>query len=81
MGEVGCFKLLGAELLCSRSCPQKSGHNVPINLQQDYVILQREAKAEAMGKSLPKEGLIRSCWVREMMFTSIKEILKYPVVL
>ena len=32
---AGCYKLLGAGLLCSQGCPGRSGHNVPINLQQD----------------------------------------------
>ena len=32
---VGCCKLLSAENLCSCSCPHRSGHRGPINLQQD----------------------------------------------
>ena len=32
---AGCCKLLVAGILCSCSCPHRSGHNVPINLQQD----------------------------------------------
>ena len=32
---VSCCKLLGAGILCSRSCPCRSGHDVPVNLQQD----------------------------------------------
>ena len=32
---AGCFKLLGAGILCSCNCPCRSGHNVPIHLQQD----------------------------------------------
>ena len=32
----GCFcKLPGAEILSSWSCPQRSGHNVSVNLKQD----------------------------------------------
>ena len=34
-GVVGCCKPLGVGILCSRSCPHRSGHNVPVNLQQD----------------------------------------------
>ena len=34
-GRVGCCKLLGVGILCSYSCPGRSGHNVSINLQQD----------------------------------------------
>ena len=30
----GC-RLLGAGILCSCSCPRRSGHSVPVNLQQD----------------------------------------------
>ena len=30
---AGCCKLLVARPLCSCSCPGRSGHNVPINLQ------------------------------------------------
>ena len=36
---VGCYKLLGARILCSCNCPGRSGHDVPINLQQTNVIL------------------------------------------
>ena len=32
---AGCFKLLGARILCSYSCPHRSGQDVPINLQKD----------------------------------------------
>ena len=34
-GVAGCCKLLGAGILFSCSCPHSSGHNVPVNLQQD----------------------------------------------
>ena len=34
-GLVACSKLLGFGILCSRSCPHRSGHDVPVNLQQD----------------------------------------------
>ena len=34
-GVVGCCKLLGVRILCSYICPHRSGHNVPVNLQQD----------------------------------------------
>ena len=30
-----CDKVLGAGILCSCSCLGRSGHNVPINLQED----------------------------------------------
>ena len=30
-----CYKVLGAGILCSCSCLGRSGHNVPINLQED----------------------------------------------
>ena len=33
-GARGC-KLLGAGILCFCSCPRKSGHDVPANLQQN----------------------------------------------
>ena len=32
---VGCCKLLSAGILCFCSCPHRSGHNDPVNLQQD----------------------------------------------
>ena len=32
---AGCCKLLGAGILCSYSCPCRSGHSVPVNLQED----------------------------------------------
>ena len=32
---ASCCKLLGAGILCSCSCPCRSGHNAPINFQQD----------------------------------------------
>ena len=32
---AGCCKLLGARILCSCSCSHWSGHNVPVNFQQD----------------------------------------------
>ena len=34
-GVVHCCKLPGAGILCSCRCPSRSGHSVPINLQQD----------------------------------------------
>ena len=34
-GVVSCGKLLGVGILCSCSCPCRSGQYVPINLQQD----------------------------------------------
>ena len=34
-GMVSCYQLLGMEVLCSSSCPHRSGHNVPVNLQQN----------------------------------------------
>ena len=32
---ISCCKLLGVGILCSFSCPHRSGHHVPINLQQN----------------------------------------------
>ena len=32
-GEVGCQKLLGVGILCSRSCPHRSHQGIPVNLQ------------------------------------------------
>ena len=32
---ISCCKLLGVESLCCCSCPRRSGHNVPLYLQQD----------------------------------------------
>ena len=34
-GVVSCCELLGVGILCSCSCPRRSGHDVPVNLQQD----------------------------------------------
>ena len=34
-GVIGCCKLLGVRILCSCSGPHRSGHDVPVNLQQD----------------------------------------------
>ena len=34
-GVVSFGKLLGAGILCSCSCPSRSGHHVPVNFQQD----------------------------------------------
>ena len=34
-GVVSCCKLLGVGILCSCSCPHRSGHDAPVNLQQD----------------------------------------------
>ena len=31
---AGCCNPLGAGILCSCSCPDRSGHNAPIKLQQ-----------------------------------------------
>ena len=31
----GCCKLLGAGMLCSYTCPCRSGYNILINLQQE----------------------------------------------
>ena len=33
MGIVGCCELLGVNILCPCSCPCRSGHIVPVNLQ------------------------------------------------
>ena len=30
-----CCKFLGAGILCSCSCPDRSSHDVPVNLQHD----------------------------------------------
>ena len=51
----GCgwlLQILGAELLCSCSCSQRSGLDVPINLQQDT----ERSKAEDMGEGPAWEG-------------------------
>ena len=32
---VDCCRLLGVRVLCSCICPSRSGHDVPVNLQQD----------------------------------------------
>ena len=32
---AGCYKFLGARILCSCSCQHRSGHNTPVSLQQD----------------------------------------------
>ena len=37
---IGCCKLLGVRILYFCSCPYRSGHNVPINLQQDNCYFQ-----------------------------------------
>ena len=34
MWLVGC-RLLGVGILCSCSCPRRSGHDIPLNFQQD----------------------------------------------
>ena len=34
-GLVGYCTLLGVGILCSCRCPRRSGHDVPVNLQQD----------------------------------------------
>ena len=34
-GTAGCCELLGPGILCFCSCPCRSGHNVPINPQED----------------------------------------------
>lgn len=39
---VGCCKLPGGEVLCSCSSPQRSGQDVPVNLQKIHVIYFRE---------------------------------------
>ena len=38
-GMVSCCKILGVGILCSCSCPYRSDYNVPVNFQQDGVIL------------------------------------------
>ena len=38
-GVAGCCQPLGIGILCSRSCPCGSGHDVPINLNNSNVIL------------------------------------------
>ena len=38
-GLAACGELLAMGILCSRSCPSRSGHDVPINLQWENVIL------------------------------------------
>lgn len=61
---VGCGRLLGEEILCSFTCPQRSSRNVPVNLQQDICyILQRGAKAEVLGEASTQQVLIGSCSV------------------
>ena len=61
---VGCCKLLGAEILCSYSFPQRAAQDVPVNLQQDICyILQRGAKAEVLGEASTQQVLIGSCSV------------------
>lgn len=32
---AGCYKFLGAWILCSYICQHRSGHNTPVSLQQD----------------------------------------------
>ena len=36
---IGCCKLLGVRILYFCSCPYISGHNDPINLQDNYYFL------------------------------------------
>ena len=38
-GMVGCCKPHGVRILCSCSCPSRSGHKGPVNLQQDTVLV------------------------------------------
>ena len=38
-GVVGGFQPLGAGILCSRSCPRRSGHDAPVNLHPDKCYL------------------------------------------
>lgn len=34
-GVVNCHKFLGTKILCFCSCPPRSGHDIPVNLQQN----------------------------------------------
>ena len=61
-GLVGCCKLLNAEILCSYSCPQRSGHDVPINLQlHTCYTFKEELKQRIQWKILPQEAPKVSC--------------------
>ena len=51
-GGVWLLQILAAERLCYCSCSQRSGRDVPINLQQDT----ERSKAEDMGKGPAWEG-------------------------
>ena len=57
---MGCCRLLGTELLYSDSCPPRSGHDIPINPQQDTCYISEELKQRIWGKGLPLDGPIGS---------------------
>ena len=62
-GMVGCCKLIAAEILCSFSCPQRSGHEFPVTLQQDTCSISGRAEAEDMGEGTAQKGPMGSCLV------------------
>ena len=51
--------LVAAKRLCSWSCPQRSGHDVPLNLQQDTYY----SSEDTGGRAFPGEGPTGSCSV------------------
>lgn len=57
---VGCFKLLGARILCSRICPLRSDISVPVSQQHKcYSVsnfishMKRKQKVEALKMDYP----------------------------
>ena len=55
---AGCHKFLGVRILCSCHCSQRSGHNVPVSLQQDiYCSLLSMEKVSPAKQSINK-GLL-----------------------
>ena len=53
---VSCCNLLGAEILCSYSSPQRAGHSIPANFQQDVLLyFRKKLKQRIWGKSLSRK--------------------------
>lgn len=52
-GVVGCCKLLGAGILCAYSFPQRSGHSVTVNLQQDTCYTLERKSRRYGGRTCP----------------------------
>ena len=71
-GMISCCKVLGVGILCSCICPHRSDYNVPVNFQQDGIILCPVTFYLCMNGLLKVRALTRSSPV---LFQAIGNIL------